>query len=166
VVLRGETLEVHAVVHPSKNVSRSGEDIGKGDHVLAKGRILRPVDIALLGALGLEGAVVYEMPKIAVIPTGGELIPVGAQGLKSGQAYEINSLLCRLYVSLWGGVPVHSEIVKDDPSLIKEAIEANCWADLILLLGGTSVGDRDYSPKAVADSGELYFHGLRLTPGK
>jgi molybdopterin molybdotransferase len=166
VVLREDSLEVNTVVHPSKNVSRAGEDIGKGDLVLPQGHRLRPPDIALLGSLGLEGATVYERPKVAIIPTGGELVPVGIQGLKPGQAYEINRLLCRLYVGLWGGVPVLSGIVKDDPSLIKEVIGENCWADMILLLGGTSVGDRDYSPRVVDDLGELFFHGLRLAPGK
>jgi molybdopterin molybdotransferase len=153
-------------VHPFRNVSRIGEDIATGDLIMKEGHKLRPPDIALLAALGVKKVCVYTRPKIAIIPTGGELVAIGSRELKQGEAYEINSLMAELYVEKWGGLPLKHHIVLDDPELIRETIESKLDADMIVLIGGTSVGEKDYAPRALADIGDLLVHGVRLQPGK
>jgi molybdopterin molybdotransferase len=159
-------LEVTAEVHPFRNVSRIGEDIAVGDLILKEGHRLRPPDIALLAALGVKEVCVYARPKIAIIPTGGELVTIDSRKLKPGEAYEINGLMAELYIEKWGGLPLKHQIVPDDPELIREAIESKLEADMIVLIGGTSVGEKDYAPLALADLGDLLVHGVRLQPGK
>ncbi|NPV61693.1 MAG: molybdopterin molybdotransferase MoeA [Methanotrichaceae archaeon] len=165
-VLRAGLLEVSAEAHRFKNVSQVGEDIKKGEVVLSRGHRLRPPDIALLTALGLQSVQVYERPRVAVIPTGGELVKPGSRPLLPGEAYEINSIMARLYLELWGASADRDEIVPDDPESIRRAIEGRRDADLILLIGGTSVGERDFAPQVLADAGELLVHGVRIQPGK
>lgn len=165
-LLRGDTLEISATVHPYRNVSRIGEDIRRGDVVLKQSHLLRPPDVALLSALGIEEVMVYARPKVAIIPTGGELVDIGARALRPGEAYEINGLMAQLYVEKWGGVPRKMGIVPDDPLLIREAIESCLDADMIIIIGGTSVGEQDYAPRVLAETGELLVHGVRVQPGK
>jgi molybdopterin molybdotransferase len=165
-VLRGSILEVTAEVHPYRNISRIGEDIRRGDVVLKEGHRIRPPDIALLAALGFEEVMVYSRPQVAIIPTGGELVPRGARQLQPGEAYETNGLMARLYVEKWGGIALQSDIVPDDPAKIRAAIESNRDADMIVIIGGTSVGEKDYAPRVLAEVGELFVHGVRVQPGK
>lgn len=164
--LREDALEITAEVHAYRNVSSIGEDIRQGDVVFREGHALRPPDIALLYALGISRVKVYELPKVAIIPTGGELVPIGAGPLKAGEAYEINGLMTELYVKKWGASAKRSDIVPDDPKKIREAIASNQDADMIIMIGGTSVGEKDYAPRVLNEMGELFVHGIRLQPGK
>jgi len=164
--LRGDTLEITAEVHPYKNVSPIGEDICRGDAVFREGHRLRPPDVALLAALGICEVGIYVRPKVSIIPTGGEIVPIGARPLQAGEAYEINGLMAELYVEKWGGAPKKREIVPDDADRIREAIKSSLDADMIIIIGGTSVGEKDYAPRVLAEMGELFVHGVRLQPGK
>jgi molybdopterin molybdotransferase len=164
--LSNEALEVSTEVHAHKNVSRIGEDICQGDVVFREGHALRPPDVALLSALGIGQVSVYARPKIVIIPTGGELVAIGSRALRTGEAYEINGLMASLYVEKWGGQAQKRDIVTDDPSKIREAIASNPDADMIIIIGGTSVGEKDYAPSVLAEMGELFVHGVRLQPGK
>ena len=164
--LRGNVLEITAEAHAHKNVSRAGEDVLQGDVVFRQGHRLRPPDLALLSALGIASLEVYARPKVVIIPTGGELVDIGARALRAGEAYEINGLMARLYAEKWGADARKTEIVPDDEGQIREAIQANLDADMIIIIGGTSVGEKDYAPRVLAEMGELYVHGVRLQPGK
>jgi molybdopterin molybdotransferase len=164
--LRGNVLEITAEAHAYKNVSRVGEDVLQGDVVFRQGHRLRPPDLAMLSALGVAQVTVYARPKVVIIPTGGELVDIGARPLRPGEAYEINGLMARLYGEKWGADARKTEIVPDDEGKIREAIQANLDADMIVIIGGTSVGKKDYAPRVLTDMGELYVHGVRLQPGK
>ena len=163
---RGSILETTAQPHPFKNVSRIGEDIAAGEKIFSRGHTLRPPDLSLLSALAIEQVEVYQRPKVAIIPTGGELLDIGSRPLQPGEAYEINSIMARLYAQKWGASVHKTDIIPDDEGLIREAIAANKEADLIIIIGGTSVGERDYVPRILAEMGELLVHGVRLQPGK
>ena len=164
--LRAGILETTAQLHPYKNVSRVGEDISKGEAVFCEGHTLRPPDVALLAALGIDEVRVYEKPKVVIIPTGGELVAIGSRPLCAGEAYEINALMAGLYAEKWGACAEKRKIVPDDEVLIREAILDNSHADLIIIIGGTSVGEKDYAPRVLSEMGELIVHGVRLQPGK
>jgi molybdopterin molybdotransferase len=163
---RGSRLEVTAQLHAYRNVSCTGEDILQGERVFSQGHALRPPDVALLCALGIDEVRVYERPKVVIIPTGGELVAIGARALRPGEAYEINGLMARLYAERWGALGEKRETVPDDERQIREAVLANCHADMIIIIGGTSVGEGDYAPRVLAELGELFVHGVRVQPGK
>lgn len=164
--VRGDVLEVTAEAHAYKNVSRTGEDVKEGDVVFKEGHRLRPPDLALLCSLGIEKVKVYAKPEVVIIPTGGDLVEVGSRRLEPGEAYETNGLMAQLYVKKWGANVLKKDIVPDDPELIREAIQGNLNADLIIIIGGVSVGEKDYAPRILSEMGELYVHGVRLQPGK
>ena len=164
--MHGSILEVTAQMHPYKNVSRVGEDISAGETVLSEGHTLRSPDLALLSALAIAEVHVYKRPKVAIIPTGSKLLEIGSRALLAGEAYEINGLMARLYAEKWGASATKTGIVPDDEGLVREALKANEDADLIIIIGGTSIGERDYAPKVISDMGELLVHGVRLQPGK
>jgi len=163
---RENALEVTAQLHAYKNVSRIGEDISAGETVFSEGHTLRPPDVAMLCALGIDEVRVYERPKVVIMPTGGELVDIGARALSPGEAFEINGLMARLYAEKWGARALKTEIVPDDEGLIREAISSNADADMIIIIGGTSVGEKDYAPRVLEEIGELFVHGVRLQPGK
>ena len=164
--LRGGILEVTAQLHPFKNVSRIGEDIAAGEKIFSNGHTLRPPDLSLLSALGIGDVEVYGRPNVAIIPTGNELLDIGSRPLRPGEAYETNSLMARLYAQKWGASVNKTEIVPGDESLIRKAVAENENADLIIIIGGTSVGEGDYVPGILAEMGKLLVHGVRLQPGK
>ncbi|MDH7596126.1 MAG: molybdopterin molybdotransferase MoeA [Methanothrix sp.] len=163
--LRGRVLEVTAELTPYRNVSRVGEDVRAGDVVLGREHRLRPPDLALLGAVGIGEVDVFTRPRVAVIPTGDELVPRSSVPAP-GEAREINSIMICSYVKLWGGEPQLSGVIPDDRDSIKRVIKRYLGSDLILISGGTSVGDRDYAPGVLEEMGELMVHGIRLSPGR
>lgn len=167
-VTAGNMVEIRAQVHPGRDVGQIGEDIKKEDSVFEEGHILRPCDAAVLASLGLAKVKVFRKPVVAIIPTGDELVSREKAGEvpPPGMVLETNGLMTALYVEKWGGISRYTEIVPDRPESIKEAIESNLDADMILLSGGTSVGKRDHAPEVVGSLGKLLVHGVAVSPGK
>ncbi len=165
-VVHGNSVEVFAQVHPLKHVGVVGEDIRKGERIIKKGKKLRPCDIAVLASLGIKHIKVFRKPVVTIIPTGDELVSRENNELKAGEVYETNGLMAQLYIRKWGGDARLLDIVADAPDKIKEAIASNLDADMIIISGGTSVGDRDYSPDVVKSMGKLLVHGVAISPGK
>jgi molybdopterin molybdotransferase len=165
-LLRGNQLELIAEVYPFKNIAKVGEDISHGQIVMKDGHRLRPPDIALLAALGICKAEVYCRPKVAILPTGEELVPIGSRALQPGEAYEINGLMTQQYVEMWGGEPILCNPIADDLEKIRGAIESHLNMDMIIAIGGTSIGEKDYVPQILSGLGNLLVHGIRIQPGK
>lgn len=167
-VKAGDMVEIRAQVHPGRNVGQVGEDIKKEAPVFEEGHLLRPCDAAVLASIGLDRVKVFKKPVVAVIPTGDELVSREKAGEvpPPGMVLETNGLMAALYVEKWGGIPISTGIVPDHPERIKETIEANLNADMILLSGGTSVGKRDHAPEVVESLGKLLVHGVAVSPGK
>ncbi len=164
---KGNLIEVHTQVHPGKHVGYTGEDVRIGDRVLASGHLLRPCDIAMLASIGIDNIEVYRKPVVAIIPTGNELVKRPSQmPPPPGKITETNSLMAGMYVSKWGGKAQYCDIVPDDPELIEQAIESRLNTDMIILCGGTSVGERDHVPDAVDSIGKILVHGIGISPGK
>lgn len=163
----GGIVEIRSAVHPGKHVSMTGEDVCHGDTVFGSGHHLRGCDIAMLGTIGISHVQVYARPRVAIIPTGSELVPMQSEpGGGAGKIRETNGIMVGLYVEKWGGIPVYKDIVIDDPDLIETAIRTSADCDAIILCGGTSVGARDYVPGAIESLGRLLVHGVGLSPGK
>ncbi len=167
-VIDNTTIEVYKSVAPGQNVLEKGEDVRKGDTVLAGGRKLRPQEIGLLAALGKGTISVYRQPVIAVISTGDEIVPVN-ESPAPGQIRDINTYTLANMVRVAGGVPVSFGIVRDSfDDLFEICKAALAQADMVLLSGGSSVGTRDFTIEvleALPDA-EILVHGISISPGK
>ena len=159
----GDVAEMRAQVHPFENVGLKGEDVSRGELVLAPGHRLRPADIGLLASLEVHDVTVYRQPDVAIIPTGEELV---GGGPAEGEVVETNGLMNALLVEQWGARYRYRDIVTDAQELIEAALLRDTDADLILTTGGTSVGIRDLVPEAVHKLGKVLVHGIAISPGK
>ncbi len=159
------SIRIRASVAPWSHVRPLGEDIVATQLVLPAGHNLRPVDLGAIAAAGHVEIKVARKPKVAIIPTGTELVPIGSK-LKSGDILEYNSLVLASQVKAMGGEPTRFPITKDDFDLICERVlEASRDHDLILLNAGSSAGAEDFSAKVVENVGTLLVHGVAVRPG-
>ena len=158
----GQCVEVGEAVPPRKNVGAVGEDIRKGDAVLAAGRRLRPQDAALLASIGKPQVSCVARPRIRLVITGNELLPAGSA--PSGvQIVDSNSVMLRGLVARDGGELLPFEILPDIPERIREAM-ADKEADVVLVSGGSSVGQEDHAPRLLGELGSLDYHGISMRP--
>ncbi|HIN70991.1 MAG TPA: molybdopterin biosynthesis protein [Dehalococcoidia bacterium] len=159
------TIEIRAPVPPYHHVRPIGEDIVATELILPKNHVLRPVDLGACAAAGLTDVSVSRKPVVTIIPTGTELVPIGAT-LKPGDIVEFNSLIIGGLVDEWGGSSQTSPPVADDYEAIKTAVSnAAVESDIVLVNAGSSAGSEDYTAEIVADLGELAVHGVAIRPG-
>lgn len=152
-------------VHPGANIALEGEDVKKGESVLAEGEVLTPAKVGVLAALGREEVCVYVKPAIAILPTGKEIVPVG-KPLSRGQIYDINSHTLQSVVNTNGGKAVQLPLVPDSLEEIISTIKQHADMDMIVVSGGSSVGQRDLLVDAIERLGKILFHGVQVSPGK
>lgn len=162
-------IEIRAALAPWHHVRPMGEDMVATELVLPANHKLRPVDLGALAGSGHAVVSVYRKPKVAIIPTGSELLSVETavtQPLQPGQIIEYNSMVMAAQVENWGGIPVRWPIVPDEFEAIKTAVsEAAQDHDLILLNAGSSAGSEDYTAHVVQALGTLLVHGVAVHPG-
>lgn len=159
--LDGETLRVLEPISPGKHVGQVGEDIRQGDIVQPAGRILRPQDIGVLSSIGIGRVEVIRRPRVRVLITGNELLPAGT--VPTGfQIADANGPMLAALITRDGGQPILSDIIRDNPAAIREALYAD--AEVLLVSGGSSVGQEDHVPRLLAAEGELAIHGIAMRP--
>ena len=160
-----KSIRIRASVAPWSHVRPLGEDIVATQLVLPAGHILKPVDLGAIAASGHQEIKVSRKPKVAILPTGTELVPIGSD-LKAGDILEYNSLVLAAQVKAMGGEPTRYPITKDDFDLICQHVqEAAQDHDLVLLNAGSSAGAEDFSSKVVEKLGTLLVHGVAVRPG-
>ncbi|HWM73595.1 MAG TPA: molybdopterin biosynthesis protein [Nocardioides sp.] len=161
----GDQAELRAAVPPYQHVRSIGEDISAAELLLSEGHRLRPVDVAACAAAGCTELAVRRAPVVAIIPTGDEIRPVGAD-LAPGDIADTNSLMLAAQAREAGCDPRVTAIVPDDPAAITSVVrEAAAEADLVLLIAGSSAGRDDYTARVVAGAGTLAVHGVAVRPG-
>jgi len=158
-------VKVFKSAYPKANVAPKGEDIKEGELILRHGSILNPGKIGVLASQGINQIRVYEKPKVAILPTGEEVCEVGKR-LRQGQVYDINSHTISSVVKGNGCIPTKFRIVGDDPEEIKTTIAEALENDLVVISGGSSVGERDLLFDVLHNLGEVLFHGIQVKPGK
>jgi len=159
---RDGRVEITLAVGTGKHVGARGEDIRRGDVVLAPRRTLRAQDAGLLASLGIARVPVLEQPRVRIVVTGNEIVAAGdAKG--AYQIYDANSPMLRGVVTRDGGVVEGHHRLGDDPGRIRAALTAP-GADVILVSGGSSVGTEDHAPRLLAEVGELAIHGVAMRP--
>ncbi len=166
VSVSGDSVRFRGAPSPGANVRPRGEDCARGDVLLPAGLRLRPHHLALAAAAGHAELGVRPPPRVQVLVTGDELTPPGA-ALAHGQVYECNGS----YLAAWlraRHCPVRTARCADDADALRAQIEAGLAdADLVLVSGGASVGDRDYGRDAALAAGvREQFWKVAQKPGK
>lgn len=161
--VRGERLRLVAALPPGKHVARRGEEVRRGDALLAAGRRLRPADLGLLASVGRARVRVHRRPRVAVLSSGDELVAPGSP-LGVHRTYDANGALLRACARALGLEPRDLGAVPDRREAL-EAAFAGASVDLVLSSGATSAGQEDVLPGIVEGQGELFFRGVDLRPG-
>ena len=163
-----ETLEVSRAISPLENVIRPDDDFKKGTRVLSRGSRLRPQDLGLLAGLGMEEVEVFRRPRVAILSTGDEVIPIDRKP-KPGQVRDINSFTLGAFCRQSGATPLNMGLCGDDFDTLRGMVEKGLEeADSLWLSGGSSVGTRDMTLKVFEsfEDMELLVHGISISPGK
>jgi len=159
------SIRLRAAIPPWAHVRPLGEDIVATQLVVPAGRVLRPVDLGAIAGAGHHELMVARRPRVAIIPTGSELFPIGSQP-EIGGIVDYNSLVLAAQINSMGGIATRFPIVRDDAELIIETVARAAEAhDLVLLNAGSSAGAEDFSAAVVAKLGRLLVHGVAVRPG-
>ena len=157
-----QRLTVNEGVPPEKHVGRVGEDIQRAGRVLSSGRRLRAQDLGVLSSIGISQVDVIRRPRVRLVITGNELCAAGTVP-GPNQIVDANSPMLRALVERDGGVFQFDGIMPDKPDVIRAAINDE-RADVVVVSGGSSVGEEDHAPRILAELGELAIHGVAMRP--
>jgi len=164
----GVTLEVYKPLTRGENVAKAGEDVKAGERILPEGRILQPQDLAMLAALGMSRVKVRIKPRVAVLSVGGELVEPEVEG-GSGKIHDSNRYFLLSALQRLGCTPLDLGIAPDEAEEIgSRVLRVLEEAHLYVLCGGSSVGGRDITLKALEtlEGFRLLFHGVSIRPGR
>lgn len=162
------TIHVFKALSPLENVIQAGEDIKAGEVVLRRGRLLRPREIGILAGIGRTYLRVFLKPKIGLISSGDEIIPVD-QKPSSGEVRDINRHTITSMVRESGGIPFFLGVAKDRFDDLKEKIDLGLKeTDMVVITGGSSVGTHDLVGEVLSSfpKTEILGHGISIRPGK
>lgn len=166
VTLNKNTATAAGKIRQGQNIHRTGRDQEKGAVLLTKGVILTPSEIAVLATVGVAEPVVYRLPKVAVIATGDELVPVDRQP----EPYQIrssNSEALAAALTKWKIEAGVFHLKDDKAALAKDLAEILKNYEVLLLSGGVSKGKADYLPEVLELVGiRNVFHKVAQKPGK
>ena len=163
--VEGDEVRVYKSVPPRTNIMPRGQDIAAGRPILAAGSVMSPSKVGVLAALGRPRVTVYAKPVVAIIPSGNEIVAPG-EPLGPGQIYDVNTYTLAALVREHGCTPRLFPIMADTLEAVKGTIKRALDCDLIVLSGGSSVGERDMMVQALEEMGEVFFHGIAVKPGK
>ena len=167
-VLDEKTLEINRVISPLENVIQPGDDLKEKVVVLKKGHRLRPQDMGVLAGLGQSEISVYKEPRVAIISTGDEIVPIDETPLP-GHVRDINRYTIGAFCHRAGAKPFYLGLCPDNFDLLRTMIKtALSLTDTIWISGGSSVGTRDLTLKVFETfhGFELLVHGISISPGK
>jgi molybdopterin molybdotransferase len=158
----GGFVNIAAAAPPGKNVVRRGKDLARGSTLLPQGRLLRPQDLALVAACGMDRIPVVRRPRIRLVITGNDLAVPGHER-RAHQHFEAASPMLKALVARDGGEVGECLHLADD--VIAEALRPEN-IDAILIVGSSGEGWNDRAAEALETAGELAWHGIALEPGR
>jgi molybdopterin molybdotransferase len=162
------TVEVMRAASPQEHVIRPGDDFARGALVLRKGWAFRPQDIGVMAGLGITQASVHRRPKVAVISTGDEVVPI-ERAPRPGEIRDINTYTLKSFCEQAGAEALPLGLCPDRFDPLREMIARGLEiADTVWISGGSSVGTRDLTVKVLESfqGMELLVHGISISPGK
>jgi putative molybdopterin biosynthesis protein len=152
-------------VPPGEHVHPAGTEIRQGEMILPAGHQIRPCDNGVLLSYGITGVEVSTV-NVGLLPTGSELVPAGEHP-GPGQAIESNTAATAAWLDETGATCTRYPIARDDPELLRQAIEKGIREnDLLLVSAGSSAGTRDFTAGVIDDLGEVLVHGIAMKPGR
>jgi molybdopterin molybdotransferase len=162
----GHAIAMKVAAKQGKHIRAAGMDFREGDLLLAAGRRLSARDLSLIAAGDIANVRVRRKPRVAIAATGDELSPPGEKrgpgGIVASSGYGLSAM-----VAGWGGETLDLGILPDRIEAIEQIAERAADADLIVTLGGASVGDHDLIQKALGPKGfALDFWKIAMRPGK
>jgi molybdenum cofactor synthesis domain-containing protein len=157
---------LQAPVKPGASVRPAGQDVAHGDLVLQRGTPLGAAEIGLLAAVGHPQVLAHPRPRVAIMATGDELVPVD-QTPGPGQLRDSNSHALMAAVRAAGCEALSLGHVRDDEDALRAAFESGlARADLVLSSGGVSMGTRDLIKPLLEALGTVHFGRVAIKPGK
>jgi len=153
-------------IKKGQNIAQQGEDVKSGALIMAKNTRLHSPQISALAVTGKSKVLAQQLPKIAVISTGDEVMPLDVT-VQAHQIRDSNSYALASFLSQYQTTIQYRTLVADDTVVLKKTIEEVIDFDLIIFSGGVSMGEADFVPAVLADAGvEKIFHKVKLKPGK
>ncbi|MGI8494856.1 MAG: molybdopterin molybdotransferase MoeA [Pyrinomonadaceae bacterium] len=163
----GQFAEITEATKAAQHIVFKAAEIEKGAKVFSKGEIINAQMIAVLASFGYARAEVYRKPRVSILATGSEIVPY-SQVPQRDQIRDSNSISLKTFAENCGSATGVLPMVNDDLENLKQTIEkvAN-RSDILILSGGVSVGDYDFTKPALRELGaEIYFEKVALRPGK
>lgn len=163
----GERVVVYEPVPAGRHVAPCGEDLRVGAVALPAGRLIGPAEVGLLATVGCAEVPVHGRPSAAALSTGDELVEVGEKP-GPGRIRNSNGPMLAVLARMLGCDPVELlPVARDTTAALKAAFERGLRADLLLVSGGVSKGEKDQVGEVLAQLGvRPVFHGIDLQPGK
>lgn len=153
-------------VKPNMNIRPAGSTIHKGESVGRTNRRLQSFDLACLAMGGITEIEVYKKPRVAFLPTGSELVPLG-QEVPRGKNIDSNSILVKNMLIEMGAEPILYPITKDSKDELNHILDrALNDADIVIISGGSSKGEEDFNARILEERGAALFHWVAAAPGK
>ncbi len=150
-----------------EGVVPAGKQMQPGEILARRGERITPALLGILASGGVQEAEVLQKPRVAFLPTGDELVPLGTDPLPPGGSPESNGLMLGAYLARWGCEAIVFPIVRDEPAALRGAVSrALAEADLVLICAGSSKGSKDYTKLTLAEMGEMLAQELDHGPGK
>jgi molybdopterin molybdotransferase len=161
-----DSVRVFKAEQQGANIRPQGEDVKKGDCIIAKGTQIRPGEAGMLAILAKSFIFAYQRPRVAILSTGDELADLDER-FSEEKIINSNSYGIAAAVQEAGGIPFLLGIARDTPAALKEKISHGLTADILVLSGGVSMGDYDFTKTVFHELGaEMNFWKLAIRPGQ
>ena len=162
----GSAIKINGSVREGANIRPKGEDIQKGQRILAKAHRITAADIGMLSSLGITKVRCFEKLRVAVLSTGDELRD--ASGLDDGESiYDANRPMLLALLAKWGFEGIDGGIIADTSPAVRNALDSAAKsADVIITTGGASSGDEDHISKALTQNGTMALWRIAIKPGR
>ena len=162
----GDLVQLSGQVADGQFIMPRATTFAVGDIVIPSGSVIRPIEVGLLCEVGRDEVSCVEKPKVAVLPTGDELVPCNDKP-DAGQIRNSNGPMLEARGGTAGCQVVSLGVGRDDEAELRAKIENGLGADILLLSGGVSAGVLDLVPATLQSLGVTeVFHKVRLKPGK
>ncbi|MDD1727660.1 MAG: molybdopterin biosynthesis protein [Methanospirillum sp.] len=159
------SFQIRSSAHPWQHIRPVGEDIAVTEMVIPRFSRIRAVDIGAMASYGVSEVAVLDL-RVALIPTGSEIVPVGTMP-RPGQVIESNMHMAGTLITAAGASVTHYPVVPDDQDQIRAVVqEAVVDHDIVLISAGSSKGTKDYTARIIADLGTVFIHGVAIKPAK
>lgn len=159
-------LRILNIPQPGQNVRPTGGIMQAGEVLVPAYCCLGPLQLGLLSTGGVDEVAVLAKPRVAILPTGNELVPVGYRPPR-GKNVESNGIMMEAQIKIMGGEPRLYPITRDNPDeLVRVIQDALAWADIVILNGGSSKGSDDRAIEVLETVGEILVYEIAYGPGK